>query len=116
MNALGEPLRILVVDDEPLARRRLEILLKDTPGVTIVGLAGEGAEARRLIAATAPDVVLLDIKMPGVSGLDVLDGLTGPSGQGAGAPIVIFVTAFDRFAVEAFDRAAFDYLFEAGGA
>ncbi len=98
-------LRVLVVDDEPLARRRLEILLRDLPDVALAGAAADGIAAGRMIADLAPDVVLLDIKMPGVSGLDVLAALPP-----ATAPIVIFVTAFDRFAVEAFERAAFDYL------
>lgn len=101
------PLRVLIVDDEPLARRRLDILLRDVDGVEVAGVAAEGAQARRLIDDLRPDLVLLDIKMPGLSGFEVLDGVAR---AGDAAPIVIFVTAFDRFAVEAFDRAAFDYL------
>jgi DNA-binding LytR/AlgR family response regulator len=97
-------LRVLIVDDEPLARRRLEILLREQDGVELVGAAADGLAARGLIAEQAPDVVLLDIRMPGMTGLEVLDAL-GPRG-----PIVIFVTAFDRFALDAFERAAFDYL------
>src|SRR6185312_3702269 len=97
-------LRVLIVDDEPLARRRLEILLREQPDVDLVGAASDGIAARKMIAERGPDVVLLDIKMPGLTGLEVLDAL-GPD-----APIVIFVTAFDRFALDAFDRAAFDYL------
>ena len=99
-------MRVMIVDDEPLARRRLEILLRDVADVELAGAAADGLAARRLIAELSPDVVLLDIKMPGLSGLEVLDSLGG----GAAAPVVIFVTAFDRFAVEAFDRAASDYL------
>jgi DNA-binding LytR/AlgR family response regulator len=102
-------LRVLIVDDEPLARRRLEILLREQPDVELVGAASDGIGARKLIAERNPDVVLLDIKMPGQTGLEVLDAL-GPPDSRHGAPIVIFVTAFDRFALEAFDRAAFDYL------
>jgi DNA-binding LytR/AlgR family response regulator len=94
----------MIVDDEPLARRRLEILLKDQDEVELVGAAADGVAARRMIGERCPDVVLLDIKMPGQNGLEVLDAL------GEAAPIVIFVTAFDRFALDAFDRAAFDYL------
>src|ERR1700761_6108489 len=97
-------LRVLIVDDEPLARRRLEILLREQADVELVGAASDGIVARKLIAERSPDVVLLDIKMPGLTGLEVLDAL-GPE-----APIVVFVTAFDRFALDAFDRAAFDYL------
>ena len=97
-------LRVMIVDDEPLARRRLEILLRDQDEVELVGAAADGVAARRMIGERSPDVVLLDIKMPGQTGLEVLDALAGT------APIVILVTAFDRFALEAFDRAAFDYL------
>ena len=111
-------MKVLIVDDEPLARRRLEILLREQPGIELSGAAADGAVAQRLIAELSPDVVLLDIKMPGQTGLDVLDAVrrgAQPSAGAAGAagrgpPIVIFVTAFDRFALDAFDRAAFDYL------
>jgi DNA-binding LytR/AlgR family response regulator len=102
-------LRVLIVDDEPLARRRLEILLREQEAVELVGAASDGFAARRMIAELAPDVVLLDIKMPGLTGLEVLDEL-GPASRESGAPVVIFVTAFDRFALDAFERAAFDYL------
>jgi DNA-binding LytR/AlgR family response regulator len=97
-------LRVLIVDDEPLARRRLEILLRDQAEVELAGAAADGVAARRMIAELSPQVVLLDIKMPGLTGLELLDAL------GETAPIVIFVTAFDRFALDAFERAAFDYL------
>jgi two-component system LytT family response regulator/two-component system response regulator AlgR len=102
-------LRVLIVDDEPLARRRLEILLREQPAVELVGAAPDGFAARRMIAELCPDVVLLDIKMPGLTGLDLLDALAG-DGTRETMPIVIFVTAFDRFALDAFERAAFDYL------
>jgi DNA-binding LytR/AlgR family response regulator len=98
-------LRVLIVDDEPLARRRLDILLKGIADVEVVGSAPDGATARRMIGELRPEVMLLDIKMPGLNGFELLDALAP-----AEAPIVIFVTAFDRFAIEAFKRAAFDYL------
>ena len=98
-------LRVLIVDDEPLARRRLDILLKAIPDVEVAGAAPDGAAARRMIGELRPDVMLLDIKMPGLNGFQLLDAL--PAGT---APIVIFVTAFDHYAIEAFKRAAFDYL------
>ena len=107
-------LRVLIVDDEPLARRRLEILLREQADVELTGAAADGVAARRMIAELSPDVVLLDIKMPGLTGLDLLDALAGDGAREAmppqAAPIVIFVTAFDRFALDAFERAAFDYL------
>jgi DNA-binding LytR/AlgR family response regulator len=102
-------LRVLIVDDEPLARRRLEILLREQAGVELVGAAPDGFAARRMIAELSPEVVLLDIKMPGLTGLELLGALDAEGGGGE-APVVIFVTAFDRFALEAFERAAFDYL------
>jgi DNA-binding LytR/AlgR family response regulator len=98
-------LRVLIVDDEPLARRRLDILLKDIPDVVVAGAAPHAMSARKMIAELRPDLVLLDIKMPGMSGFDLLDALPKDT-----APMVVFVTAFDRFAIEAFERAAFDYL------
>jgi two-component system LytT family response regulator/two-component system response regulator AlgR len=106
-------MRVLIVDDEPLARRRLEILLRELPDATLVGAAGDGLAANRMIAELGPDVVLLDIKMPGRTGLEVLDGLSkdqAPPTAPPNGPIVIFVTAFDRFAIDAFERAAFGYL------
>ncbi len=80
-------LRVLIVDDEPLARRRLDILLKAIPDVEAAGAAPDGAAARRMIGELRPDVMLLDIKMPGLNGFQLLDAL--PAGT---APIVIFVT------------------------
>jgi len=106
MDAEPDPVRFLVVDDEPLAVERLQLLLARIEGVTVAGTASEGAAALRLVEATAPDVVLLDIAMPGMDGIDVaraLGGLPDP-------PVVIFVTAFDTFAVAAFDVEAVDYV------
>lgn len=97
-------LRVLLVDDEAPARGRLRQLLSERPGVSIVGEAEDGVEAIERIQELAPDVVFLDIQMPGCSGLDVAASL-GPA-----RPAVIFCTAFDQHAVDAFELQAVDYL------
>jgi two-component system response regulator AlgR len=99
-------LRVLVVDDEPLAVERLQILLARQEGVTLVGTANDGESALRLVEAARPDLVLLDIAMPGMDGIDVARALAVQEAD----PMVVFVTAFDNFAVAAFDVAAIDYL------
>jgi two-component system, LytTR family, response regulator len=98
-------MRTLIVDDEPLARDGLRLLLGAHPDLEVVGEAGNGREASSLIAATQPDLVLLDIHMPEVDGLDVAAAL-----HAAGGPAIIFVTAHDRYALRAFDVDAVDYL------
>lgn len=98
------PLRLLLVDDEPPARARLRSLLAGMPGTTVAGEAGDGIEALEAVKTLQPDALLLDVQMPEVSGLDVAASLP------AGGPAVVFVTAFDRFALQAFDTAAVDYL------
>lgn len=103
---MAEPLRILVVDDEPLAIERLQLLLARIEGISLAGTASDGAAALRLVEAVGPDVVLLDIAMPGMDGIDVARAL----GRSEKPPVVIFVTAFDEFAVAAFDVAAVDYV------
>jgi two-component system response regulator AlgR len=100
------PLRVLVVDDEPLAVERLQLLLARCEGVTVVGTANDGEAALRIAEAVTPDLVLLDIAMPGMDGIDVARALS----QSSVSPAVIFATAFDNFAVAAFDIAAVDYL------
>jgi two-component system response regulator AlgR len=100
------PLRILVVDDEPLAVERLQLLLARCDGVAVVGTANDGEAALRIAEAVKPDLVLLDIAMPGMDGIDVARALS----QSNLSPAVIFATAFDNFAVAAFDIAAVDYL------
>jgi two-component system LytT family response regulator len=102
MNAL----RVLTVDDEALALRRLAILLQTMPNVEHVGEATGVREALAQIDESTPDVVLLDIKMRDGSGFDVVESLT----RRAVAPVVVFVTAFDRFAVRAFETTAVGYL------
>lgn len=96
----------MVVDDEPLAVERLQLLLARLPGVSVVGTANDGEAALRIAEAVAPDLVLLDIAMPGMDGIDVARALSASAVD----PAVIFVTAFDNFAVAAFDVAAIDYL------
>jgi two-component system response regulator AlgR len=103
---MPDPLRTLIVDDEPLAIERLQILCARIPRVSLVGTAMEGKSALRLIESLAPDLILLDIQMPGMDGIAVAQALSGKSPT----PAVIFVTAFDAFAVAAFDVAAVDYL------
>jgi two-component system response regulator AlgR len=100
------PLRILVVDDEPLAVERLQLLLARCPGASVVGTANDGDAALRIAEAVTPDLVLLDIAMPGMDGIDVARALSASAVD----PAVVFVTAFDNFAVAAFDVAAIDYL------
>ncbi|HSU16810.1 LytTR family DNA-binding domain-containing protein [Longimicrobium sp.] len=99
------PVRVVIVDDEPLARRTLRVLLQPEAGVEVVAEAGNGAEALDAIAATQPDLVFLDVQMPEMDGFEVLNAL-GPERT----PAVIFVTAFDEHAVRAFDAEAADYL------
>ena len=99
------PLRVLVVDDEPLGRQRVAGLLRKERGVEIVGLIGDGPSAVTAIRSLAPDLVFLDVQMPGMTGLEVVRAI-GPGAM----PTTVFVTAYDRHAVEAFDLAAIDYL------
>jgi two-component system response regulator AlgR len=101
-----EPFRTLIVDDEPLAVERLQILCARIAGLVLVGTATDGASALRLTQTLSPDLLLLDIQMPGIDGMAVARALA----EQATRPSVIFVTAFDQFAVEAFDVAAVDYL------
>ncbi|MCY7340206.1 MAG: LytTR family DNA-binding domain-containing protein [Sphingomonas bacterium] len=104
---MTEPaLRILVADDEPLATERLSLLLARIDGVDLVGIANDGEEAVRQATALLPDVVLLDIAMPGLDGIEVARALS----RLERSPAIVFVTAFDQFAVAAFEVAAVDYL------
>jgi two-component system response regulator AlgR len=99
-------LRTLVVDDEPLATERLQLLLARIGGIDLVGTASDGEAACRMADALRPDLLLLDIAMPGMDGIDVAREI----GRRADRPAVIFVTAFDQFAVSAFEVEAVDYL------
>ena len=95
----------VIVDDEPLARERVRELLEAEEDIDIVGEASNGAEALTMIASDEPDLVFLDIQMPGLDGFAVLREL----GQDR-MPTVVFVTAFDEYAMQAFDAHAIDYL------
>jgi len=100
------PLRVLIVDDEPPARERLHSLLAEIEGVEVVGAAANGQEALGRAHALSPDVVLLDVRMPGVDGLQAarhLNVLEEP-------PAVIFTTAYEEYAVAAFEAHAVGYL------
>jgi two-component system LytT family response regulator len=103
-------LRALIVDDEPLARQLVRELLAEEVDVEVVAECAGGGEAVREIRRLRPDLVFLDIQMPGLSGLDVLAELSGPDGRGEAIPYVIFVTAHDRYAIQAFEVQAVDYL------
>src|SRR5688572_21524972 len=98
------PIRTLLVDDEQPARDRLRQLLAGVAEVDIVGEAEDGVQAIERIGELAPDLVLLDIQMPGCSGLEVAASLARPR------PAIIFCTAFDQYAVDAFELHAVDYL------
>jgi two-component system, LytTR family, response regulator AlgR len=104
----AEPLllRTLVVDDEPLAVERMQILCAGHDAVHLVGTAHDGAAALRMIEALTPDLVLLDIAMPGLDGMSVARAIEGAPQR----PAIVFCTAFDQHAVAAFDVAAVDYV------
>ena len=97
--------RVIIADDEPLARARLRMLLADEPWIDIIAEATDGRSAIAAIEKVRPDLVFLDIQMPGGSGFDVIGSIGA-----ARMPFVIFVTAFDRYALRAFDVHALDYL------
>lgn len=99
------PIRAIIVDDEELARRGIEIRLAAHPDVQIVGHCENGREALEAVVREKPDLMFLDIQMPGMSGFDVLAKLPHES-----MPMIVFVTAFDRFALDAFEAQALDYL------
>ncbi len=103
--------RALIVDDEAPAREELRFLLEEIGGVQVVGEATNGEEALLLLNSLAYDLVFLDIRMPGLTGLQVAERLRGSVGvEGTRSPQVIFTTAYPDHAVEAFDLAAADYL------
>jgi two-component system response regulator AlgR len=99
-------LRVIIVDDEPPARERLRSMLAENGECEVAGEAGNGAEALDLVERLEPDIVLLDVRMPGIDGLEVARHLSLKNEP----PAVIFTTAFDEYALEAFDSAAVAYL------
>jgi two-component system LytT family response regulator len=101
---MNEPLRVVIIDDEPLARDSIRALLANERDITVVGEAS-GNEAAALVARTRPDIMYLDIQMPEVDGFELLEQI-GPQT----VPAVVFVTAYDRYALKAFEVHALDYL------
>jgi two-component system, LytTR family, response regulator len=102
---MSPTLRVLVVDDEPLARSGVAELVREDPDLEVVGVCGDGASAVEAIRGLHPDLVLLDVQMPELDGFEVLQRLD--PGE---LPAVIFITAYDQFAVGAFEVHALDYL------
>jgi two-component system response regulator LytT len=101
-----EPLRAVVVDDEQLAREELCFLLGQIGGIEVVSQAANGLEALRVIDEEAPDLVMLDVQMPGLTGFEVARRLLRAGGEAH----IVFVTAYDQYAIEAFEVNAVDYL------
>ncbi|MGN3974679.1 LytR/AlgR family response regulator transcription factor [Tsuneonella sp. SYSU-LHT278] len=102
----GGPLRALIIDDEPLAIERMQIICARIPELRVIGTASDGAAALRLIEALEPDLLLLDMTMPELDGLAVARALARRPRR----PAIVFVTAHEHFAVEAFDLEAVDYV------
>src|SRR6185503_10031298 len=98
-------IRTLIVDDEELARDRMQSLLEEQPDVEIVGVCGDGIAALEMIERTQPDLVFLDVQMPGMDGFEVVENL-----DPARMPAVVFVTAHDGHAIRAFEIHALDFL------
>jgi two-component system LytT family response regulator len=101
----GAPWRVVLADDEPLVRERLRTLLAPHPGFVLAGECGDGAAAVEAITALCPDLVFLDVQMPELDGFEVVEALPE-----ARLPALVFVTAFDEYAVRAFEVNAVDYL------
>ena len=105
MDGTEKKIKVLIVDDEPLARQNIRVLLKEDPSIELIGECGSGAEALKAIQKRAPDLLFLDIQMPLMSGFDVLEKIDAEK-----IPAIIFVTAFDQYAIRAFEVHALDYL------
>jgi two-component system LytT family response regulator len=102
---MSEHVRVVIVDDEPLARQHIADRLAHEEQVEVVGEAADGLDAVEVIRRLRPDIVFLDVQMPGLDGIDVVDTIGADE-----MPATIFTTAFDQYALKAFDRAAVDYL------
>jgi two-component system, LytTR family, response regulator len=102
----SKPLSVLIVDDEPIARARIELLVARDPQIRIVGACASVAQCERLDASIVPDLVFLDVRMPQRDGFDLLESFNARGIH----PFVIFVTAYSRYAVNAYDAGAIDYL------
>lgn len=105
MTEKTDKVRVLIVDDEPIAREGVRVQLLKDPNVDIVAECGNGLEAVGAIQELSPNVVFLDVQMPGMSGFEVLEAVGS-----ANMPAVVFVTAYDKYALQAFDVNAVDYL------
>jgi two-component system, LytTR family, response regulator len=101
----NKKIRTLLVDDEPLALKGLRLRLEKFDDVEIIGTGSNGREAIKKIRAEKPDLVFLDIQMPGFNGFDVVKALANEE-----LPLIIFATAYDKYAIQAFEAHAFDYL------
>ena len=97
--------RVVIADDEPLVRRGLRAFIGASPGLSLVGEARNGSEAVGVIRAQRPDLLFLDVQMPELDGFGVLEALAGEP-----MPVIVFVTAYDEYAIRAFDVHAVDYL------
>jgi two-component system, LytTR family, response regulator len=102
---MSDKIKTLIVDDEPIARARMASLLREEADIELVGECQSGLQARSAIASTSPDLLFLDIQIPEMDGIDLVRTL-----QSSGAPAIVFVTAYDEYALRAFEVHALDYL------
>ena len=105
MNETGEKIRTLIVDDEPLARQTLRLLLERDPEIEIAAECGDGFAALEALEQLAPDLIFLDVQMPELGGFEVVEEFGVER-----LPTVVFVTAYDQYALRAFEAGALDYL------
>jgi len=99
-------IKVCIIDDEPIACRKIQGLLKDHPEIEVIQICKNGEEAAAAVRTLAPDLIFLDVQMPGMDGFEVLESLK----QIKNMPYVVFVTAYDHYAVRAFEVHALDYL------